>query len=247
MTPIVICFVKFFQKEEYADSFLNGNLYFNRLSYFIDLEKKGSCDEHARPDKYEGVIQLLQPEAISQVVIQAPKLGITHVIKGRDFNGPLSMTSDYVTNMHVFCMYAVKTTFDYDGRFNISDADLPNVQKEIFVDERNFQFGEYAVIVSGKPFIDTLDDYSLKNNIDTRYSHVEYYDKDIFTGDIHEEYAIFRKQDKFSYQNEFRIRINTNTIGKNPLNINIGKLSRFSRKIKTSEINNHFKLIRSPA
>lgn len=247
MNTTVICLVKFFQKEEYADSFLNGNLHLNRLSYFIDLEKKGSGVDLVRPDKYEGVIQLLQPNSDLNMILSVPKLGITHVLHGNQMAGPLSMTSDYVTNMHVFCMYALKTTYEYNekGEFNIPDSELEKLQKELMIDERNFQFGEFAVITSGKHFIDKLDEYSSRNKTDIRYSTVKYYDENTFNGDIHEEYAIFYKQKRFEYQNEFRIRINTKTNGKNPLNINIGDISKFSKKIKSSEINNHFKLKKS--
>lgn len=89
-------FVKTFEKQEYADQFLDGLLYMNTLDYFVRLEED---EDSGRGDRYEGVDSWLQPNEI-QIEVN----GV--VLNSADLAGPVSIQMHHHLVKNVFCMHA---------------------------------------------------------------------------------------------------------------------------------------------
>lgn len=71
---------------------------------------------------------------------------------------------------------------------------------------------------------------------------VDYYDPDLFNGNFPQHEIPFKKQQKHSYQNEFRIVVNNGTVGDDPLRIEVGDLSDISAKIEATSLNGLLKI-----
>jgi hypothetical protein len=94
--------VKFCKEEKWADDFINGSLYLNRLSYFKKIEKSEDDD---RFDKYEAVALWLQPRKTSIKFTSHPELDI----HPKDLGGPVSGSFDHHNHLHLLCLYAIHT------------------------------------------------------------------------------------------------------------------------------------------
>ena len=66
---------------------------------------------------------------------------------------------------------------------------------------------------------------------------VKYYDETTFHGDFSEQDVPFRKQSRFAYQKEFRVCLQTPTVGDEPLIFEIGDMSAFAIKARSADIN----------
>lgn len=233
MKTVIWHLVKFFNQEKYADEFIKGNLHLNRLSYFRKLEES----DDGRPDSHEALTHWWQPDDFV-MKLNVPGHGEVE-IKKEDLAGPVSMHIDYHHNLHVYCMYAMRTIgFDCkDGQFECSPDEVEIIKKQLEVDERNFGFGNFAVVVRATEFIERLNKVLRERGQAFVMDLVEYYDDETFHGEIQPKKVPFMKQKKFSYQNEFRVCLDTKTVGDEPLNIAIGDVSDISAKIEPSKLN----------
>ena len=73
MKYTILHLVKFFEKEEFADQFLQGKLYLNKLRNFKNLEQ---TEADGRPDANEAVAIWLQKEGTSVEFREHPELNI---------------------------------------------------------------------------------------------------------------------------------------------------------------------------
>ena len=236
----ILFLVKFFEREEYADAFLQGKLYLNRLSFFKKYEETASFAE-GRKDIREAITSWHQPKDVKRITI-IPKWRKSIVLTSKDIASPVMTGHDGFDDVHLYCMYAVKAdNIEFDGERLIFDSpeDLKRVEKQIKIDERNFSFGEFAIVViNPQLFCDQV-----KNTVESEgyffgCSIIQYYDKATFSGYFQPQDVLYRKEAAYSYQNEFRICINTKTLGETPLILDVGDLSAFSVKIRSSIINN---------
>jgi hypothetical protein len=103
------------------------------------------------------------------------------------------------------------------------------------------KFGAHAVVVQAPAFIErakkALSEQAKANTMNL----VEYYDDETFHGQIETKKVPFMKQKKFSYQNEFRICVDTKQNGDNHLIIPIGNLADISAKLESSKLHEVFK------
>jgi hypothetical protein len=233
-SPAIWYLVKFFNKEEYADAFIKGNLHLNRLRYFRKTE---SSSDDGRPDEYEAISHWWQPKDF-KINLTVPGVGEVE-IKSEDLAGPVSMSFDYHENLHVFCLYAIRT-FGFeiiDGKIDYAEGDTEALQKQLEVDFRNFKLGDFAVITPAPQFLDRLREVLQKRGQYFKGRLVEYYDDETFHGATEPDEIPFWKQKNFSYQNEFRICVNTKTTGDDPLKIDMGDISDICQKIQSDKIN----------
>ncbi|HIF9375049.1 TPA: hypothetical protein ACX6RV_002942 [Photobacterium damselae] len=61
MSKTLFFFVKVFDNKKYADDFMKGKLFANRLSFFKKLEEKAEAN---RGDRHEGVLSWHQKDDI---------------------------------------------------------------------------------------------------------------------------------------------------------------------------------------
>jgi len=233
-TPVIWYFVKFFSDEGHADEFMKGNLHLKRLGYFKKMEQQ---KDDGRRDSREAISHWWQPNDFV-MKLTVPEFGEIE-IKNEDLAGPVSMSLDFHENLHIFCLYSIRTIgFEViDGKIDYAEDEAEILKKQLEVDSRNFEFGRFAVVTPATQFLDRL-----KLTLQERAQYfkgrlVEYYDDEIFHGAIKPNEIPFWKQKDFSYQNEFRICVNTKTVGDDPLDISIGNISDICGKIQSDKIN----------
>ena len=226
--------VKFCEKEEWADDFIKGNLYLNRLSYF---KKKEAKDDY-RFDKCEAVASWLQPSGISINFSSHPELDI----HPEDLGAPVSISFDHHDHLHILCLYAIHTgRFEcVDGLIDCSEEDVDELKEQLRIHENCFKFGGYAIIVKANDFLNRVKNAIEKSRYAGRMKLVDYYDPNLFNGNFLDHDIPFKKQQKHSYQNEFRIAVNNGTAGDDPLCIEVGDLSDISAKVEAVKLNGLF-------
>jgi hypothetical protein len=71
---------------------------------------------------------------------------------------------------------------------------------------------------------------------------VDYFDPETFDGRFARDKIPFTKAQKFSYQKEYRITVDTKTNGNDPITIEIGDICDCAAKMRIAEVNRSFKL-----
>ena len=226
-TRYIMFLVKFFERREYANDFLSGRLYANRLSYFKNIEGAGDTN---RGDKYEGTVVWGQPGRI-QIKINEHDIS-------NDLAGPASMSLHRLEHFNVLCFYA-----GYIRNYNsqLTEAEIKN---QLIIPRQCDKFGQYAVVIKdGAEFFKRVKQAT--NARDYREAHgiVKYYDPDTFHGNFPGISGAFRKQERFSYEQEYRIVIETGIAGTWPLVLDIGDISDITMPSSIQEINQNLQVI----
>ena len=209
--------VKLFTHEEHAAAFRGGEIYARKLRCFRKEESEG------RGDQAEGTIGNLhlKDQKLTLTAI-TPEGRETIHITSEDIAAPVTMGSDAVLDLNVFCMVGL---YGRSGSENTHQINLP---------ERCFrEFGSYAVVILGdhvKQFIKRVQVAAKGEGYQVSYNRVTYYDPPTFDGLIPEDRALFSKPKKFDYQQEFRLAFDTTKPG--TLKLNVGNLSDISRAAK---------------
>jgi hypothetical protein len=156
--------------------------------------------------------------------------------------------SDY-NNLHVLCLYAVHTTgfAKIDGKLELAESEAAELQRQVTIDDRCLKFGPFAVIIPAVPLLSQVKKALQRRGQWFEGKLVEYYDDETFHGEIAPKDIPFKKQKRFSYQNEFRICVQTKTSGSAPLLIDIGDINHIiCAKISSSRLSDLFKVQRAP-
>jgi len=223
--PPIFFFVKVFSKAEYAEAFLDGNIYFNRLSYFKDIEDE---DSPARGDRYEGTMEWRQPADVKK---------LTTTINGRDFElGPIAapLRAQWVglNDVHVFCLYAAQAG-------NLVDVELEGtnlVGAKLHVPPELARFGEHVVLIENEPFIHRLATVINATSWGRTNGLVEYYDPGAFSGEFTADEAVLKKRNEFAYQNEYRVAFHDGTSGTKGMTLPIGSLRDIARRVHGEDL-----------
>ncbi len=174
----------------------------NKLPYFWGIE-----DEELRGDPFDCVAEVTRGP---KVTMRLPD-GTDLVIGG---NWVLRMHPPTPERINIFSMYALRPVI---GNFPI--------------DERNFRFGEHALVMMNPQEFMTRIEVTLKaSEIEAKGDLVEYVDDD-HTGKL----GPFNKLRKFSYQSEWRLVCLGGSGG--PRKIQIGSILDISALIRCDEIN----------
>jgi hypothetical protein len=241
-TPMIWYFIKFFAQEEHADAFMKGSLYLNTLAYFKKLESE--CDD-GRMDATEAVAMWWQPHDFI-MNLNVPGIGATE-ITSKDLAGPVSAAFEYHDYLHLHCLYAVHTTgFEcVDGKIYYAPEDAEELRRQLTIDERCLKFGRFAVITPAVPFIDRLRE-ALKSQ-GYKAKLVDYYDDEVFHGEIPMAEIPFKKQKRFSYQREFRLCVYPRTQQDTAITIAIGDISSICAKVEAARLNGLLGIQSEPA
>jgi hypothetical protein len=242
-------FIKFFEKEEYADQLIDGWLYLNRLGVF--RQNENNCTD-GRSDTTEAIAHWWQPHDYI-MHLNIPGVGSTTITKD-DLAGPVYTSYSDHDFLHVYCLYAIHTTgFDtfhtIDGKLEIDESKAAELQKQLAIDDRCLKFGSFAVIIRAVPFLSQVEASLQRMGLSYRGKIVEYYDDETFHGEIapNDENDIpFRKQKRFSYQKEYRICVQTNTTGCDALKIYIGDTLHTCARVASSQVKDLLKLKPQP-
>ena len=227
--------LRFFSEEKYADDFLDGKLYMNRLSYFQKQEEE--CTD-GRADSTEAIKMWFQPHDIS-LSLNIPGIGSAK-IGPADLAGPMSFTSGTASYLHVLCTYAIYTT--ETSAIDQIDEQRPKLIEELkrkfTVDQRCLKLGPFAVIVPAHPFLTQMQHELRSQKYRFNAKLVDYYDDTTFHGEIPDSEVPFRKQVRFAYQNEYRLAVDPILLSDDAISINIGSIADIgAKKVKSSNIN----------
>lgn len=179
-----------------------GLLYMNKLPYFWGIE-----DEELRGDPFDCVAEVTRGP---KVTMRQPD-GSDLVIGG---NWVIRMHPPTPEKINIFSMYALRPVI---GNFPI--------------DERNFRFGQHAlVMLNPQEFMTRIEAILKASEIEAKGDLVEYVDDD-HTGKL----GPFKKLRKFAYQSEWRLVCMGGSGG--PRKIQIGSIRDISALIRCDEIN----------
>jgi hypothetical protein len=244
-TPVIWYFIKFFAEESYAEQFMTGRLYLNSLGYFKKVENEGNA---GRMDSTEAVAMWWQPDDIV-MKLNVPKMGLDIQLTKEDLAAPVATSFNYHNYLHIFCLYAVHSTgFEcIDGKFHCEPKEAGELQRQIMIDDRCFKFGKIAVITYAVPFLDQLKKVLRRDGYKARMKLVEYYDDEIFHGEIPVKEIPFRKQKRFRYQREFRLCVDTGTKRESAIFIDIGDISQICARTESLMLPGIFELKPFPA
>jgi hypothetical protein len=227
VSKTIFFFVKVFDRQEYAEDFVKGNLFANRLSFFRKYEEEGAGN---RGDKHEGVVSWHQPDQIRLEINGRLITGLA---------GPVMTQMHWHDHLNVFCIYAA-----HSGEFEeVSEETLDAFKEQIAIPNDCQKLGKYAVIVSSaSEFIKRIRTAVSANNYGLNAGLVEYYDPTDFHGSFSEIESIFRKRDEYKHQKEYRFAFDTGIEGDNPLILNIGDISDITMQCEVSDVTRYLKI-----
>ena len=232
--------VKLFERPEYADQFMAGGLYLNRLSFFKRIENAADL---VRGDPYEGTFAWLQPRGL-RISMNPPGMGPIE-ITDQHLTRPVSISMVDHDDLHALCTYAVHSpTFDVrdDGRVELTPELVAELVAHRTFDDRCREFGQHAVVMHAKPFLDRLASALDERRLGATGRLVEYYDDETFNGEFALQDAPFRKHKRFEWQREFRVCVRTDTHGDDPLRFEMGDISDIAFRTCADHLNEVFKL-----
>ncbi len=195
--------IKFGQQEHLLQLQDEGFLYMNHLPYFWKIE-----DEELRGDPFD----------CNARIERGPRIGLT-LEDGREVfmegTWTLGAPPSEPEKINMLCMYALR----------------PLAKDTFPVDERNFRFGEHAlVLINRDEFMLRIESVLKSQRIKAQAGLVEYVD-DCYRGEL----GPFRKLPKFAYQSEWRLVCLDGPGG--PRAMRMGSIRDISVIIRSDEVN----------
>lgn len=199
MTVKLHALLKFGMEQHIVDLYRNGTLYFNAIENFRTVE-----DESLRGDKYEG------------------NVWVSNIHKGDVYwvqdNGEEVYIGNADTHLrgyreslkgNVLCMYAIHPGSLINGI--------------TYYDRRVLEFGSHFLAIEGKGigiFLNRIwEQLKLKGMVNYGANLVQYYNAE---SDIFLPTSVFMKREEYSFQNEFRVFVPTES--SEPFALSIGPL-----------------------
>lgn len=218
--------IKFFGKKQYAEDFIRGKIFFNRLSEFKKIE---SDDNSGRMDRYEGTVACYQPDCI-RITLN----GIE--ISSEDLAGPVYIRKNWLNHVNIFCIHTSHTG-DLD-LMNLSKDCVEDLRRSLLIPDECLELGEYAVVVQNvSEFLKRMDNVVKIKGYRYMRQLVKYYSPETFHGSFSDSEAIFQKQSKYSYQREYRFAIWDGSDRTGPIILDIGDISDITIQLRANELN----------
>ncbi|WP_182393036.1 hypothetical protein [Legionella sp. PC997] len=207
-------------KNEYVEDLLKGYLYMNPFKYFRNFEEKNTVG-----DDLEGIDSSYRAEDVIIKISNDKDELIPNGVFGR-----CNFHNNYVENSNLFSLSA----FSFEK--------LPEGITKFFLDKNFREFkGDKAIVILDVPrFISKTQSAmeSLKNIIQIPNEpffirHIDYV-SDSYNGRL----GVFRKLEKYQWQQELRIAIyrNVKKIKSKPYILKIGSIRSFSVVMDTEEL-----------
>lgn len=239
MTSRIYLLIKVFDKEEYADAFIQkGELFCRTLGDFKRID-----NDAARGDAYEGVTDWHQPDKVALTITFKDKDGVEKTRPIENLAGPVVMQNNGYDRLNIYCMYAV-TVQEFEESYETEEERLLIVEKiNTMLKERStlreevLSLGEFAVVVyQVKNFIDRVKAAAKEKNFACRNGLISYYDPDTFHGSFQELETVFRKRNIYEHQNEYRFSFGSHEPEGSKV-IHLGSLEGIAFKAPTKDIN----------
>ena len=234
--------MKVFEEKQHADSFIRGELYSNRLSWFKKVE-----DSDGRGDEYEGAAMLQPDNLVIKLTARDQETGEVleeFTITPDEHAAPPVLQPERFDDLNLFCMYAAHSN-DFQPE---TDDPLQELKTHIEIPEDCLKLGGYGVVITDTPeFLRRVQAAASREGYRIVGGLVEYYDPEIGTSiDPLSVKAVFRKREEFAHQREYRFVMDTGTQGPEAVILNIGEIDDITMLLDTAAINQLFSLSPSP-
>lgn len=185
-----------------------GLLYMNNLPYFWKIE-----DDELRGDPFDCIAEVARGPRISFPSADGKEMSMGG-------NWTIRMHPPEPEKINIFCMYALR----------------PLIDETFPLNEKNFQFGEHALVLMNRDEFMRRIELTLKSQkIEANANLVEYVD-DGYVGKI----GSFIKLRRFSYQSEWRLVCYDGPGG--PREIKLGSIRDISEIIRSDEVNKEIRV-----
>ena len=237
-------FLKIFDRPGFADEFVKGTLYCKKLSYF-----KNYKDEDGRGDEYEGKIVLKKDNLEFNLDSRNEKNEIVSTFKfsAEEDIDQVEIGLNKLEDLYVFCMYSISI----EESQSIQKNEVHNFKKKQELSEDLNNLGGYLVAITDNTEfmkrVQTCVDKEKANNKNKNFEFcrgpVTYYDIKVgLPLDWVSIKAIFAKQNKYEYQNEYRFVFDIGNPENDYYRFSIGDISDITTQTKTSEFNKLFNI-----
>lgn len=170
--------IRFFEKKEYAEDFLNGNLYMNSIGHFRNFMKPA-----IQNDITEGLGETVHPDNYDENY----KTNLVSTIGKEHIVFPLMNQIESMKYCHICCL----SLHEYDD----------NRQIVVKIPAEMRKMGSYAVIVRNvQKFVDLIFDKLVKEKLYGLMGPVTYHKPN----EVIEYLDLFDKYDKYSHEHEWR-------------------------------------------
>ena len=204
---------KFGEKEHMEALVNNGELYLQTLGYYADLEHR------ERGDKYEGVVTVRSSNG-GTLIIKNPKTGEEHLIQLT--YSQMRESDSSLKSVNVYCLYCLQ----------FEETDSPEIGMQFSVDVIN-GFGDTAVMIYDvDAFLTRVVKSAEEKGYVVMHRIVRYLDLREYTGDLDP----FRKDARFSHQNEYRIAVGAPDRNGKPIKLNIGSLNGIATLMRSDAL-----------
>ena len=222
---VIFFLVKFFDNEVHAGDFIRGRVYANTLATFKAFE---GFDDSGRADRHEGTIAWLQP---GHGRLEINGMDITD-----DLAGPMQLQKSWLDHLHVFCLHAAQSgSLDMP---KVSNENIEELRRQLIIPDECRALGKHAVVVNDVPeFVRRMEAAAQGKGYRIARGLVRYYDPESFHGNFGDVESIFHKQDRHSYQREFRFVIDKSLVSASPLILEIGDISDITQQFDSTDLN----------
>lgn len=215
--------VKFLAEEAYVRDLLAGRIYANRLSWFRRIE---ASDDAARGDQHEDVVAWYQPD---RGVLRLDGVDIMPYI-----DRPIEFHSNKLDHLDLFC--TTYGSIEDEVLNSLVDEGPEELSNTLVVSKDLRSLGQYAVVIRDiGEFIRRMKEAADTRGYVIGQRPVDYYDPGSYHGATSLTEAVFRKQDRYRYQNEFRFVIHTQRAGDQPIILEIGDIRDIALGVRTTE------------
>ncbi len=203
---VVVSYLKFTEKKEWAEGIVSGNLYMKPIKYYRDLETKYGIK--GQGDSRE--VSLISEDV--RVTITSLDTGV--VIPGEAREVRIHYPKD--EKNPIFCITGIKVKdleikeFDEESikfKLPFTTSDLEQFKRD---------FGNYAVIIMAETFQSAIKGALEKQNINGYFGEVIYCENDTIEKErdfFNEELKRFMYKDAdFSYQKEHRLVLDDSVV-----------------------------------
>lgn len=236
-------FIKIFDKEEYADAFLqHGVMRCGTLGEF-----KGIGDED-RGDKYEGVMHWNQPDQITLKITYKDEDGVEKTLPITELAGPVIMQDGSFDRLNLYCIYALKIP-EFVETYETEEERVASIKKTnamlaqccVFSDEV-LRLGRFAVVVyQVVDFINAVTRAAAHEKLAYAHGHVGYFDPDTFNGSFEGVVGAFRKRKTYEHQSEYRFCFQSQDEAGVRF-LRLGSLAGMAFKTSTGKLNEMFQI-----
>ncbi|MGL1053714.1 hypothetical protein ACSTD8_21495 [Vibrio vulnificus] len=230
---MIYTFLKIFDKKEYAEQFLKGELYMQTLRDFKDWKDENG---ELRGDPLEGITAYFQPDSVD-IILGGKK------INPKEISSPIVIHNDSLLGRNAFCLYSLNS----DGFKTVTNENKLQFKNILSIHKDCYGLGGYCVCVL-KPhdFTNKIAQKLDTTNFNYTADLVKYFDERSFNGELDSKYHGLQKRSSYSHQHEFRLLVDRKVSTPSSFTLSIGNISKYCTEILTPDEFNDILKIQLP-